>query len=213
MMLRNGSIACFNMATLALQSNMLSSLLLLSTRVSSLPIHLQWLCQSLQSSNEIAHDLALRYHNRVIHYLRETYYACTTNPDTVMILCIMLVCLEQFRRGDTACITHLVAGLRKLHWWRSSTRNYNTLQHFSKQASDLINNKITLMLQRLRMQVALCMDQRHLFREVNTLPCFTKPNIPVSYSTIASARVDFVRKSNQRHKFTPCCVFCCTLRQ
>lgn len=149
--------------------------------------------KSSRSSSGTAHDLALRYYNRVIHYLKETYYADAADPDTIMILCILLICLEQFRRGDAACVTHLVAGLRRLHWWRSSTRNYNALRCFSKQISDVINDKITPMLQRLRVQFALCMDQRHTSGELNSLPCFPKPNIPASYATIISARTDFDR--------------------
>lgn len=143
-----------------------------------------------------AQIVALKHYNKAIRFLRIEPLNMSSRPEILMILCILFICFEQFRSADAACVTHLMAGFKLLGWWRTLTSNYTKLRSFSKPTLDLINTKVTPVLQRLRVQFALCMDSRHEFKNVADLPYFPAPPIPSSYSSLDRARTDFDRAMN-----------------
>jgi hypothetical protein len=140
--------------------------------------------------------LALKHYNKAIESLTIKPFDMTSRPDSVLTLCILFICFEQFRTEDAACITHLLAGLKLVNWWRSLTNNYNKLRSYPKPTVDLVNFKIIPSLQRIRVQFALCMDLRHELRNADDLPYFPPPTIPSSYQSLDVARTDFDRVMN-----------------
>ncbi|CAH0057890.1 unnamed protein product [Clonostachys solani] len=159
--------------------------------------HLLYPCsKNPKQAIDKAQVVALKHYNAAIKILRVEQPDMTTRPDLVMILCILFVCIEQFRRNDATCLTHLLAGFRLINWWRSFTSSYDKLRHFSKPTMELVNDKITLVLQRLRVQFSLCMDSRHDLHDALDLPSFPPPTIPTCYDSLDAARMDFDRIMN-----------------
>lgn len=158
--------------------------------------HLAYSFRSQKQAINEAQIVALKHYNKAIELLRVEPLDMTTRPDLVMILCILFMCLEQFRSDDAACLTHLLAGFKLINWWRTLTSSYDKLRSFSKPTQDLVNTKITPILQRLRVQFSLCMDSRHDLRNTQDLPYFPPPAIPPSYPSLDVARIDFDRTMN-----------------
>lgn len=144
-----------------------------------------------------AQMLALRHYTFAIKSVQAESSDMSHRPDIVLILCILFICFEQFRTGDAACLLHLSAGFRLLYWWRRNTSTYRKLQQYSRPTLDFVNNQITPILQRLRVQFSLCMDSRHALKNLGVPLCLPPPIIPSSYSSLNSARVDFDRVMNQ----------------
>ncbi|KAJ5921466.1 hypothetical protein N7466_009792 [Penicillium verhagenii] len=140
--------------------------------------------------------LALKHYTSAIKSVQTESPHSFSRPDTVLILCILFVCFEQFRSGDAACLLHLRAGFRLLYWWRNSTTTYSKLHAYSRPTLDLMNNKITPTLQRLRVQFSLCMDSRHTLKDLGVPLCLPFPTIPSSYPSLDSARKDYDRVMN-----------------
>ena len=153
------------------------------------------LASQKQTSNA-AQILALKHYNKAIQHIRTEAFDAFRRPDVVLILCILFMCFEQLRNNDTACTTHLTAGLKLLVSWRERTNSYTKLPGFSRPTLELMNNKITPTLERLRVQFALCMDMRHAFRNFGQPSCLPLPNIPTAYDTLENARRDFDRAMN-----------------
>ncbi|KAJ9654093.1 hypothetical protein H2198_006832 [Neophaeococcomyces mojaviensis] len=147
-------------------------------------------------TTEGAHIVALKHYNDAIKHLREVALTMSTKPDVTMVLCLLFMCFEQLRSGDAACFIHMMAGLRSVYYWRCNTKSYVNFSSFPRPTSDFINEKITPILQRLRVQFALCMDQRHTSSVVGTSPCLPAPSIPNSYRTFSAARIDYDRTMN-----------------
>ncbi|KAE8378252.1 hypothetical protein BDV26DRAFT_292349 [Aspergillus bertholletiae] len=160
------------------------------------PTRLTWLRRSPQDLSLSAQILALKHYNQAIQSLRDESTNMSSRPDVTMILCIIFVCFEQLRSGDAACLVHLTAGLKLIYWWRSRTGNYTNLKSYSRPMLDLMNEKITPILQRLRVQFSLCMDSRHSWKAYGISPCLPPPAIPTSYSSFDAARRDFDRAMN-----------------
>ncbi|KAK5079389.1 hypothetical protein LTR51_001586 [Lithohypha guttulata] len=151
---------------------------------------------SKAGTTEGANILALKHYNDAIRHLREVALTMSTKPDVTMVLCLLCMCFEQLRSGDAACFIHLMAALRSLYSWRCNTQSYAKFSSFPRPTSDFINEKITPILQRLRVQFAVCMDQRHISSVVGTSPCLPVPSIPNSYRTFSAARIDYDRIMN-----------------
>ena len=145
---------------------------------------------------EAAYIMALKHYNDAIKHLREVALTVSAKPDVTMVLCLLFTCFEQLRSGDAACFIHLMAGLRSVYSWRCNTKSYVNFSSFPRPTSDFINEKITPILQRLRVQFALCMDQRHTSSVAGTSPCLPAPSIPNSYKTFSAARIDYDRTMN-----------------
>ncbi|PWY93033.1 hypothetical protein BO94DRAFT_544082 [Aspergillus sclerotioniger CBS 115572] len=153
---------------------------------------LTWLRQTPQDRSLSAQMLALRHYNHAIQSLRSESIVMSSRPDITMILCILFLCFEQFRSGDAACLVHMTAGLKLIDWWRSRTDNYTKLKEYSRPTLEFMNEKITPIIQRLRVQFSLCMDSRHRWGRYGVtygLP----PTIPTCYSSFDAARRDFDR--------------------
>lgn len=149
--------------------------------------------QQVSSATEV---LALKHYNEAIRLLTQESFNTELQPDITMILCILFICFEQMRNGDAACLVHLVAGLKLLRSWRACTNNYSKLRRFSKSTSQLVNDGIAPVMQRLRVQFGLCMDHRHTWEIVGSSPCLPPPNIPFSFETLNAARISFDRTMN-----------------
>ncbi|KIW16552.1 hypothetical protein PV08_03740 [Exophiala spinifera] len=147
-------------------------------------------------AENIAYMAALKHYNIMIHFLRTEPLNTSSQPDTILVLCILAVCFEQFRGNDATCLLHLTAGIQLLSSWRTRTDNYNKLQNFSRPTADLINQQLAPILQRLRVQFALCMDLRHAWRNTGSPPYLPRPSIPSSYEDLDKARSDFDRLMN-----------------
>ncbi|CAI7612973.1 unnamed protein product [Penicillium pancosmium] len=143
-----------------------------------------------------AQMLATRHYTFAIKSVQTESPDMSHRPDIVLILCILFICFEQFRSGDAACLLHLSAGFRLLYWWRRNTATYSTLQEYSRPTVDFVNNQITPILQRLRVQFSLCMDSRHALKDLGVPLCLPPPIIPSLYTSLNSARVDFDRVMN-----------------
>ncbi|CAG7925130.1 unnamed protein product [Penicillium olsonii] len=143
-----------------------------------------------------AQTLALKRYSAAIKAVRSESPNMSPRPEIILALCILFICFEQFRSGDAACLLHLKAGLRLIYWWRSRTSVYANLQEYSRPTLDFINNHITPALQRLRVQFSLCMDSRHKLMNLGVPLCLPPPNVPSSYSSFISARIDFDRTMN-----------------
>lgn len=157
-------------------------------------------CASIRRSakhNRItAQMLALRHYTAAIKFVQTESPDMSSRPDITMTLCLLFICFEQFRSADAACLLHLTAGLRLLYWWRCRTNTYNKLQEYSRPTLDFINNQITPILQRLRVQFSLCMDSRHTLRNLGVPLCLPSPTIPSSYPSLDAARRDYDRAMN-----------------
>ena len=155
-----------------------------------------WIRKSPKQASTTAEVLALKHYTEAIKSLRFESLNMSSRPDLTMILCILFICFEQFRSGDAACIVHLTAGLKLLYWWRSNTNNYTKLKEYSRPTLALMNEKITPVLQRLRVQFSLCMDSRHALSNTGIKACLPAPSIPSSYASLDLARTDFDRGMN-----------------
>ncbi|PLB43925.1 hypothetical protein P170DRAFT_514224 [Aspergillus steynii IBT 23096] len=151
---------------------------------------------SPRAARASAQVLALKYYTRAIKLLRVEAPNMVSNPDLMMILCILFICFEQLRSGDAACVLHLTAGLKLIHWWRSNTNSYTQLKGYSRLTLELMNERITPILQRLRVQFALCMDSRHTLNSTGVPSSLPPPTILSSYSSLDLARKDFDRAMN-----------------
>lgn len=143
-----------------------------------------------------AQMLALKHYTSAIKSVQTESPNMSHRPDIVLTLCILFICFEQFRTGDAACLLHLRAGFKLLYWWRCNTATYGKLQEYSRTTLDFVNNKITPILQRLRVQFSLCMDSRHALKDLGVPLCLPLPTIPSTYSSRNSARLDFDRVMN-----------------
>ncbi|CAG8282088.1 unnamed protein product [Penicillium salamii] len=143
-----------------------------------------------------AQTLALKHYSAAIKSVQSESPNEPSRPEIVLVLCILFICFEQFQSGDAACLLHLRAGLKLIYWWRSRTSAYTNLQGYSRPTLDLINNQITPVFQRLRVQFSLCMDSRHILLNLGVPLCLPPPNVPSSYSSFTSARIDFDRTMN-----------------
>jgi hypothetical protein len=137
--------------------------------------------------------LALKHYICAIKSVQTESPTMSHSPDVIMTLCIFFICFEQFRNGDASCLLHLTAGLRLLYCWRNRTTAYNQLQEYYRPTLEFINNQITPILQRLRVQFSLCMDARHALGSLGVPLCLPLPVIPPSYTSLDSARQDFDR--------------------
>lgn len=157
-----------------------------------------------------AQMLALRYYTSAIKSVHTESHTMSTRPDIVMTLCILFLCFEQFRNADAACLLHLKSGLKLLYWWRHRTTTYNTLQEYSRPTLEFMNNQITPIMQRLRVQFSLCMDSRHTLKDLGVPLCLPFPKIPPVYNSLNSVRNDFDRvmnyifSSSERGQLTEC---------
>ncbi|KAL4895390.1 hypothetical protein BDV59DRAFT_173823 [Aspergillus ambiguus] len=140
--------------------------------------------------------MALRHYIAAIKTVQTETPDVPSRPDIILTLCLLFMCFEQFRSGDAACLLHLTAGLRLLYWWRTRTTAYNTLQEYSRPTVDFINNEITPILQRLRVQFSLCMDSRHALGDLGVPLCLPAPTVPPSYPSLDAARRDYDRVMN-----------------
>ncbi|CAG8244994.1 unnamed protein product [Penicillium salamii] len=143
-----------------------------------------------------AQTLALKHYSAAIKSVQSESPNLPSRPEIVLVLCILFICFEQFQSGDAACLLHLKAGLKLIYWWRSRTSTYTNLQEYSRPTLDLVNNQITPAFQRLRVQFSLCMDTRHILLNLGVPLCLPPPNVPSSYSSFISARIDFDRTMN-----------------
>ncbi|PYI08345.1 hypothetical protein BO78DRAFT_428211 [Aspergillus sclerotiicarbonarius CBS 121057] len=157
---------------------------------------LTWLRQSPQDRSLSVQMLALRHYNHAIQSLRSESIDMSSRPDITMVLCILFLCFEQFRSGDAACLVHLTAGLKLIDWWRSRTDNYTKLKDYSRPTLEFMNEKITPIIQRLRVQFSLCMDSRHSWRGYGVTSGLPPPAIPATYPSFDAARRDFDRAMN-----------------
>ncbi|KAK1150221.1 hypothetical protein N8T08_000123 [Aspergillus melleus] len=148
---------------------------------------------SLRHAGTAVQVLALEHYTQVMKSLRIEPLNMASKPDLTMILCILFICFEQLRSGDAASFLHLTAGLKLIYWWRLTTKNYTKLKDYSRPTLELMNEKITFILQRLRVQFALCMDSRHTVSYTRMTPCLPAPAIPSSYASLDLARKDFDR--------------------
>lgn len=144
----------------------------------------------------MAQMLALKHYTAAIKSVQTESPNMSSRPDITMTLCLLFICFEQFRSGDAACLLHLTAGLRLLYWWRYRTNAYNKLQEYSRPTLDFINNQITPIFQRLRVQFSICMDSRHTLINLGVPLCLPSPIIPSLYPSLDSARNDFDREMN-----------------
>ena len=162
-------------------------------------------CVSLRQSEKhaqiTARILALRHYTAAIKSVQRKSPDMSSRPDIIMALCLLFICFEQLQSGDAACLVHLTAGLRLVSWWRSRTNTYNKLQEYSRPTLDLINNQITPILQRLRVQFSLCMDSRHALRNLGVPLCLPSPTIPFSYPSLDLARRDYDSAMNYIFSF------------
>lgn len=140
--------------------------------------------------------LALKHYTAAIKSVQTESPDMSSRPDVTMTLCLLFICFEQFRSGDAACLLHLTAGLKLIYWWRHRTYTYNNLREYSQPTLDLVNNQITPVLQRLRVQFSLCMDSRHALKNLGVPLCLPPPTIPPSYSCLDAARKDYDRAMN-----------------
>lgn len=137
---------------------------------------------------------ALKHYSQAIQCLRnDDMYS---RPDLTLIICVLFILFEQFRNGDAECIVHLTAGLRLIYWWRERTNNYAKLKDYSRPTLEFINEKMTPVLQRLRVQFSLCMDSRHVMHNLGIKYYLPPPSIPSSYPSFDAARRDFDRAMN-----------------
>lgn len=155
-----------------------------------------WALSSPQHASTTARLLALKHYTKAMQSVRIEAANMSSRPDLTLILCILFICFEQFRSGDAACFLHLKAGLKLVHWWRSNTNDYSKLINYSRPTLELMNDKITPILQRLRVQFSLCMDSRHTLGNAGTTPHLPAPIIPSSYGSLYLARRDFDRAMN-----------------
>lgn len=146
--------------------------------------------------NNAAQILAWKHYGKAIKPLATDAFDIYIRPDISMLMCILFVCFEQMQTGDAACIVHLTAGLKLLRWWRSCTNCYNRLKSFSKPTSEIVNEMVTPVMQRLRVQFGLCMDIRHTRQVVIGSACLPAPSIPPTYASLNAARKDFDRAMN-----------------
>lgn len=152
--------------------------------------------QSRKHAQMSAQMLALKHYMSATKSVQIESPDMSHRPDIVLTLCILFICFEQFRSGDAACIVHLKAGFRLLYWWRHRTTTYNSLQEYSRPTLNFINNQITPILQRLRVQFSLCMDSRHVLKDIGVPLCLPSPAIPASYNSLNHARRDFDQVMN-----------------
>ncbi|KAJ5334617.1 hypothetical protein N7452_007020 [Penicillium brevicompactum] len=157
--------------------------------------------QSDKNARMTAQTLALKHYTAAIKSVQRESPTRPSRPDVVLALCILFICFEQFRTCDAACLIHLKAGLRLLYWWRSRTSLYTNLQEYSRPTMDFINNQITPLLQRLRVQFSLCMDSRHILMDLGVPLCLPTPTFPSSYPSFTSARIDFDKTMNYIFSF------------
>ncbi|KAJ5200096.1 hypothetical protein N7472_005300 [Penicillium cf. griseofulvum] len=157
-------------------------------------------CASIRRSGKhaqiMAQMLALKHYTAAIKSIQTESPSMSSRPDITMTLCLLFICFEQFRSEDAACLLHLTAGLRLLYWWRYRTTAYNKLQEYSRPTLDFINNQITPIFQRLRVQFSICMDSRHKLMNLGVPLCLPSPIIPSLYPSLDSARNDFDRAMN-----------------
>ncbi|KAF7524910.1 hypothetical protein PCG10_005493 [Penicillium crustosum] len=157
-------------------------------------------CASIRRSEKqaqiMAQMLALKHYTAAIKSVQTESPNMSSRPDITMTLCLLFICFEQFRSGDAACLLHLTAGLRLLYWWRHRTNAYNKLQEYSHPTLNFINNQITPIFQRLRVQFSICMDSRHKLINLGVPLCLPSPIIPSLYPSLDSARHDFDREMN-----------------
>lgn len=157
-------------------------------------------CGSIRRSEKhaqiTAQMLALRHYTAAIKSVQTESPDMSSRPDITMTLCLLFICFEQFQSGDAACLLHLTAGLKLLGWWRYRTNAYDKLQGYSRPTLDLINNQITPILQRLRVQFSLCMDSRHALQNLGVPLCLPSPKLPPSYHSLDAAREDYDRAMN-----------------
>lgn len=157
-------------------------------------------CSSIRQSPKhaqlVAQMLALKHYTAAIKSVQTESPDMSSRPDITLTLCLLFICFEQLRSGDAACLVHLTAGLRLVYWWRCRTGSYSRLQEYSRPTLDFINNQITPVLQRLRVQFSLCMDSRHALMNLGVPLCLPAPSIPPSYPSLDSARNDFDRAMN-----------------
>ncbi|KAJ5562340.1 hypothetical protein N7535_003208 [Penicillium sp. DV-2018c] len=162
-------------------------------------------CVSIRRSDRhaqvAAQVLALKHYTAAIKSVQSEAPDMSSRPDVTMTLCLLFICFEQFRSGDAACLIHLTAGLKLIHWWRHRTNVYSNLREYSRPTRDLINNQITPILQRLRVQFSLCMDSRHALKESGVPLSLTPPMIPSSYTSLDDARKDYDRAMNYVFSF------------
>lgn len=162
-------------------------------------------CASIRRSEKhaqiTAQMLALKHYTAAIKSIQTEPPNMSSRPDITMTLCLLFICFEQFRSGDAACLLHLTAGLRLLYWWRYRTNAYNKLQEYSRPTLDFINNQITPILQRLRVQFSICMDSRHTLMNLGVPLCLPSPIVPSLYPSLDSARNDFDRAMNYVFSF------------
>jgi hypothetical protein len=162
-------------------------------------------CVSIRRSERhaqiTAKMLALKHYTAAIKSVQSEAPDMSSRPDVTMTLCLLFICFEQFRSGDAACLLHLTAGLKLIYWWRYRTNVYSNLREYCRPTRDLINNQITPVLQRLRVQFSLCMDSRHALRDLGVPLCLPPPTIPSTYSSLDDARKDYDRAMNHVFSF------------
>ncbi|KAJ5145690.1 uncharacterized protein N7515_000254 [Penicillium bovifimosum] len=162
-------------------------------------------CVSIRRSKKhaqiAAQVLALKHYTSAIKSVQTETPDMSSRPDVTMTLCLLFICFEQFRSGDAACLIHLTAGLKLIYWWRQHTNVYSNLREYCRPARDLINDQITPVLQRLRVQFSLCRDSRHALRDSGVPLYLPPPTIPSSYSSLDNARKDYDRAMNYVFSF------------
>lgn len=157
--------------------------------------------QSERNAQITAQTLAIKHYTAAIKSVQSESPDMPSRPDIVLALCILFICFEQFRTSDASCLIHLRAGLKLIYWWRSRTSTYTNLQGYSRPMLDFINNQITPVFQRLRVQFSLCMDSRHILMDLGVPLCLPPPAFPSSYPSFTSARIDFDKTMNYIFSF------------
>lgn len=166
------------------------------TAVASLHESIELGSQNWKHAQISAQMLALRHYMSATKAVQIESPDMSRRPDIILILCILFICFEQFRSGDAACVVHLKAGFKLLYWWRHRTTTYSSLQEYSRPTLNFINNQITPILQRLRVQFSLCMDSRHALKDIGVPLCLPYPALPASYISLNHARQDFDQVMN-----------------
>ena len=149
---------------------------------------------------------ALEQSNKAIrHLLEQSSAGIPRSGESVILACILFICLETFQGNHAAALAHLESGLNILESWLHDDDEHQPVlspDYVSRPTRHFLEDELVPLFTRLDVQATTISTPRSL-KEVGQY-CRKDPVMPTRFSSLSDAHnhlADLVHCKNSRHYF------------
>jgi hypothetical protein len=134
-------------------------------------------------------QFALKQSNKAIRLLRTHISTAPRSGETVLMACVLFICLEIFQGNFEAALMHLDSGMKVLGSWLRDERSFCRGMTVSRPSRTFIESSLIPVFARLDIQASTDFGSRPLHCEIvlKDLDISKTPPMPAAFSSVTEA--------------------------